>query len=190
MKKMTCRSLLEWLIGIGLAVVIFLASRGPEPAFVEMPDTGQAISYQTNNDASYKPAVTQMRYTDHGNGTVTDRATGLMWVKDGKSPGCYNGNTLTWKQAMIFCQNLSYAGYNDWRLPNKNELSSLVYPGITTPKIDKIFTNTKTGQFGYWTSTTYPGISLFAWVVFFDVGWVDYFIKPYSHCIRPVRNGS
>ena len=51
-----------------------------------------------------------------------DPSTGLMWTaKD-------NGNDITWRKAMKYCQNLSLAGYSDWRLPTIDELSS-IYDG-------------------------------------------------------------
>ena len=48
---------------------------------------------------------------------ITDSVTGLMWQKW--------GTTETWQAALKYCEDLTYAGYSDWRLPNKNELASL-----------------------------------------------------------------
>ena len=56
--------------------------------------------------------------TVNGDEVVTDSATGFMWQKDFIVRG-------EWKQALNYCENLVYAGYSDWRLPNKNELLSL-----------------------------------------------------------------
>lgn len=48
-----------------------------------------------------------------------DPSTGLMWTaKD-------NGNDITWSKAMKYCQNLSLAGYSDWRLPTIDELQTI-----------------------------------------------------------------
>ena len=56
--------------------------------------------------------------TISGKVVVTDSKTGLMWQKEHE--------TKTWQQALKYCEELTYAGYSDWRLPNKNELASLI----------------------------------------------------------------
>ena len=70
----------------------------------------------------------------NGDEVVTDAATGLMWQKN---PGLKS----TWKEKLYYCEHLVYAGYSDWRLPNRNELLSLAdydrypasdFPGITS----------------------------------------------------------
>ena len=60
---------------------------------------------------------------DNGDGTITDRATGLMWDKGG-SP-----TTRTMKRAKFYVKNLNkdrFAGYSDWRMPTVEELASLL----------------------------------------------------------------
>ena len=54
----------------------------------------------------------------NGDEVVTDSSTGLMWQKN-------PGRESAWKQALNYCENLVYAGYSDWRLPDRNELLSL-----------------------------------------------------------------
>ena len=50
--------------------------------------------------------------------TVThDSVTGFMWTE------LY---ACTWRKALSYCENLNFAGYSDWRLPNRNEINSLV----------------------------------------------------------------
>ncbi len=58
-------------------------------------------------------------YTDNGDGTVFDSVTNLLWKKDSVVKD-------TWKEALSYCANLEFAGHSDWRLPNRNELASLV----------------------------------------------------------------
>jgi len=62
-------------------------------------------------------------FVDNGDGTVTDRATGLMWQKDG-SP-----KPLTLKRAKYYIGSLNdkrFLGYSDWRIPTIEELASLI----------------------------------------------------------------
>ncbi|MCP5106860.1 MAG: DUF1566 domain-containing protein [bacterium] len=59
-------------------------------------------------------------FADNGDGTVSDRATGLMWMK------VDSGKPMNWEQALKYAENLKYAGYDDWRLPNVKELQSIV----------------------------------------------------------------
>ena len=61
---------------------------------------------------------------------VTDSKTGLMWQKTTEV-------TDTWKEALEYCENLNYAGFSDWRLPNINELASLLnYDKTSAPYSD------------------------------------------------------
>jgi hypothetical protein len=66
------------------------------------------------------------RYTDNGDGTLTDSATGLMWQE---SYGyAETGNYVTWYDAEHYVEGLNLkqlGGHTDWRLPNKLELQSL-----------------------------------------------------------------
>jgi hypothetical protein len=60
---------------------------------------------------------------DNGDGTITDRATGLMWEKGGSS------SLLRFRKAKIYVSRLNedtFAGYNDWRIPTLEELCSLL----------------------------------------------------------------
>jgi hypothetical protein len=104
----------------------------------------------------------------HGDSTVTDRATGLMW-----SQGDY-GVKLNWQEALAWVQAMNgrnYLGHGDWRLPNVKELQSIVdyarSPDYTqSPAIDPIFSCTRitneagqTDYASYWSSTTHGSIN-------------------------------
>ena len=89
-------------------------------------------------------------YSDNGDGTVTDKVTGLMWEKGSSGP--YE----SWSQARAHCPTLTLGGYKDWRLPTRIELLSLVDYGVagsaTTPMINtKYFPTTRSDY--HWTST-------------------------------------
>lgn len=98
---------------------------------------------------------------DNKDGTITDEATGLMWVKND------NGVAIDWEEALTYAEELSYADYSDWRLPNAKELQSIVdysrAPDATqSAAIDAMFECTANLNEGgendygyYWSSTTH-----------------------------------
>ena len=65
----------------------------------------------------------QNDFETNGNGTVTDRATGLMWAVDDSMVGLNWEETLAWVRQQ---NSDNYLGYSNWRLPDAKELQSLV----------------------------------------------------------------
>jgi hypothetical protein len=62
-------------------------------------------------------------YVENNDGTVTDRATGLMWQKEGSD------DRIRFSDAEKYIEQLNkstFGGYNDWRLPTIDELVSLL----------------------------------------------------------------
>ena len=109
---------------------------------------------------------------------VSDSATELIWQKS-------YATDKNWPEALSYCENLKYAGYSDWRLPNKNELSSLVKYGEHNPASD--FQNMPTNTF--WTSTTTAEIKDSAWSIDFYSGYVATTEnKSTTNYVRCVRN--
>lgn len=115
-------------------------------------------------------------YVDQGDGTILDKTTGLVWMRVDSGhasvstdvAGTTRGNgSLDWPEALAFCEDLTYAGYNDWRLPDAHELQSIVEysrtPDTTSsPAIDPVFESTSMvneadqADWPYvWTSTTH-----------------------------------
>jgi len=100
------------------------------------------------------PAYGKNDFHDNADGTVSDRATGLMWSKaDGRAP-------MNWQQALAWVQQLNatnYLGHADWRLPNAKELQSLLdYSRV--PAIAPVFeiSRLSDGEYPfYWSSTTH-----------------------------------
>ena len=180
----------------------WLFQGGPEPTcpagngLVGLPDTGQTKCYDAaaaetpcdsatcrGQDGSYASGCpSEGRFTDNGDGTVTDQCTGLMWQK-------LNGNDgigLNWCSALDYCENLELAGHDDWRLPNMRELESLVDYGRFAPAIHSIFSALSAV---YWSSTSSAGNRNYAWYVYFfdgDVGQED---KDMALYVRAVRSG-
>jgi hypothetical protein len=103
-------------------------------------------------------------FEDNGDGTVTDHATGLMWMQDDSGEG------MNWQEALAWAQTKNasnFLGYSDWRLPNVKELQSILdydrSPDTTiSAAIDPAFNATKVSNEGYeddypwyWSGTTH-----------------------------------
>ncbi len=87
-------------------------------------------------------------FVDHGDGTVTDNTTGLMWLADDSGEG------LDWEHALAYAETCTASGYDDWRLPNVKELQSIVdYSGVY-PAIDQTCFNITDDDAYFWTSTS------------------------------------
>ncbi len=119
---------------------------------------------------------------DNENGTITDTATGLMWQK------ATAVGTFTWQEALAYAEELVLpsGGYSDWRLPNRNELQTLVDYTRYDPAIDPSL-QTSTASSPYWSSTTNVNVLAYAWRVDFYNGLVDTVNKTRSHYVRAVR---
>lgn len=104
------------------------------------------------------------QWVDHGDNTITDEATGLMWAKNDSQLA------MNWEDALAYAQtqnNNHYLGYSDWRLPDAKELQSIVdysrSPGSSnSAAIDPVFNiSSLTNEAGvadypwFWSSTTH-----------------------------------
>jgi len=137
------------------------------------------------------------RYVDNGDSTVTDLATGLMWQRCTEGlfgANCESGtatNFVNWQDALEFAAGSAFAGYGDWRLPNRRELTSLVEHRCFRPAINAgVFPNTPDYDVGFWSSTPTTGFELAAWVVSFARG-DDHPLSKYkgNALVRLVRDG-
>lgn len=165
-----------------------------------LPKTGQIISYRSGDDGEYEAgwwfgklnANNKTRFiskTISGDDVVIDRATGLMWPADGNEAGCHNANDVVWNDAIDYAEGLSFAGFNDWRLPNVKELLSIVDYSKNEPCIDLIiFPNTSYNI--HWTGTTRVTLTTSAIGVDFDEGLLYFGVKASSYnYVRCVRKG-
>lgn len=126
-----------------------------------IPDTGQTACYQavspfgeiscagTGQDGLY--GQNAMSFTDHGDGTVTDNNTGVMWQKED------DNQVYGFSQAQNACSILELGGHDDWRVPTKKELLALVDYSVAydesnpLPQINPtFFPNTNAAN--YWAS--------------------------------------
>ncbi len=77
---------------------------------------------------------------------------------------------IDWCGSLAYCEDLSFAGHDDWRLPNVRELQSIVDYGRHGPAIDPVFGALSSR---YWSSTSRAASPAGAWLVDFDDGYVD-----------------
>jgi hypothetical protein len=117
-----------------------------------------------------------------GSWVIRDNVTGLTWQRD------LMANTLTWDAANAYCDGLSFAFQDDWRLPSRIELVSLVDFTRDDPAIDPIFTNTNPASF--WTASTTPADRSRGYVVDFDEGVTLDEVLTKAYRVRCVRGGS
>ena len=108
----------------------------------------------------------------------------------------YN-NPMTYDEAVEYCKNLTFAGFEDWRLPTINELLSITDDTRFKPAINKAFKNVayETNDKGeksygwYWSSTrSTGGMSFGAWFVLFmdgnDSDWLNSSPRGFVRCVR------
>ncbi len=121
---------------------------------------------------------------------VVDTCTGLTWQRTPPS------GTRSWVQALVFARDLELGGFDDWRLPNVNELLTLVDYGRDQPAINPVFDvpsgddvavqNVRT----FWSSTSDNlAPQTLAWAVAFTFGNHIRHEKLLLRSARAVRDG-
>jgi len=118
-------------------------------------------------------------FSRDGSGMITDSVTGLVW-QDNETV------QKTWVKAISYCEALTLGGNDDWRLPNKKELLSIVYYDTYNPAISSVFQKT-TLYDDYWTSTTYVDNPTHAWRIHFESGGISDGLKSFNRGIRCVK---
>jgi hypothetical protein len=134
------------------------------------------------------PMKTPLRYYDNGDGTVTDKVTGLMWTKEA------DHGRMPWDKAVKYCEKLRLAGYKDWRLPQ-------VRPGH--PELDTLFRKegrpsfewegtegtpfTGVQDYYYWSATVFDYSTGYAELIYMENGLQSSCEKTSSFYVWPVR---
>ncbi len=151
---------------------------------------------QTCRTEAEVPSTTpSSRFSDHGDGTVTDGKTGLMWMKcplgqSGSDCATGSANNYTWQEALDAADGYSFAGYTDWRLPNIKELRSIVEQRCYYPAINlAVFPATSSGSY-FWSASPNADGSSSARYVYFYYGYAAYgYNRGNNLQVRLVRSG-
>lgn len=155
------------------------------PVSINLPQTGAKTSFGPGDDGYLKrgAAWPNPRFAAEGD-CVTDNMTGLMWVRNGN----LSNGKKNWVEALDYAGKLNLCGYTDWRLPNVNELETLVdaeQPDSSAWLNGGGFMNVQAG--GCWSSTTYDGNKDYAWVIDMHYGNAGNDKKVIGNHVWPVR---
>lgn len=155
--------------------------------------SGIPWAYSTNGDTSPSPRFEIVGTNDE---CIRDNLTGLMWVRNLNSVN--SGGDLSWNAALTLVDNGDWCGYDDWRMPNINELRSLINYGKTsTSNWLNTPINNDGGGFSnvqsveYWTSTIYAGDTTKAWLINMGNGTLGFELRNDSNStyrLFPVRD--
>jgi hypothetical protein len=116
---------------------------------------------------------------------VSDQITGLTWQRD-LSPA-----SLDWQAAKNYCEKMTYAGYCDWRLPSRIELTSLLDHSktIATATLDIAAFGQDAPRAEFWSASPAAHRADMAWTLSFERGWAFTFLKTRTFRVRCVRGG-
>ncbi len=168
-----------------------------------VPKSGQISSFAAGDDGDDEKGVSwpDPRFTDNGDGTVTDNLSGLIWLMNAN---CFG--TRAWSIALDDSNHLNTgecgltdgSSEGDWRLPNALEMLSLVDFAVFAPAVSNTdgsgkwvsgdpFTNVQSSA--YWTSTTMAGGDTYAFSVPLGDGTLRGYLKSSLYYVWPVRGG-
>lgn len=134
------------------------------------------------------------RFINNYDGTITDSVSGLMWQKDTSNVDTDPGaDRITWEKALEYVKDnneQNFAGYADWRLPNVNELLSLIDFYQIGHMLNPPLVPEHSGGLDYWSSTTHI-YNDSAWHVGFDdLPGISAGTKTTRNFVRMVRAGN
>ena len=153
-----------------------------------VPKTGQTTSYAAWDDGVYQMGVAfpLPRFTIQSDtNCILDNMTGLIWARNANL-----GGSMSWSAAIVYCEALNYGGQTDWRLPNRNELNSLIDSSNYSPALPLGHPFVGVQNYHYWSGTSYVGNTGDAWCVGIGTGYVFNYSKPTNtYYVWPVRGG-
>jgi hypothetical protein len=178
---------------------------GHQSSVIRLPQTAQTTSYVAGDDGSLQKGVVwpSPRFTTNSDTSVTDELTGLVWAPDGnlmstRDNGWDTDETLgdgrvTWQHALGYISKLNaehYLGYDDWRLPNLREMSTLTNFGEADTATWLNMQGLVNAQlFYYWSSSTNATFPAGVWYFPMLNGWMTWDVPGATKYIWPVRAG-
>lgn len=174
------------------------------------PQAGYDAEITCSNSRDNTLATTITDSFTLNSGTAKDSKTGLTWMRcslgqewNESSKTCLGeANGYSWREALQIVTEINsgasnadnngavgFAGYADWRLPNKNELASIVEERCYNPSInEELFPSTASGK--YWSSSPLTGASgVSQWYIDFEYGQTDTTYWDNNFSVRLVRGG-
>ncbi|WP_139786637.1 DUF1566 domain-containing protein, partial [Desulfamplus magnetovallimortis] len=114
---------------------------------------------------------------------IEDRQRELEWQREDDAV------TRTWEASCKYCEDLVLDGYSDWRIPDVEELSTIIDYTRVLPSIPaNIFDTVTTGV--YWSGSAYAYETYVGWIVSFFDGNLSYYRKNAFYYVRCVRSGA
>ncbi len=174
--------------------------------------TGQSKSFNEDgveiedsslkDDGYYQKGISPHYTRDDENGTVLDHISGLMWQDNARvnkvwlesekydvcrndtgSVACFDTSGDT---AETYCTDLNLSGYENWRVPSVTELQRIIYYDNRNPAVHTVFTHTTVGY--HWTATSVTNHEEYGWVINFEYGDANGYLKAAQLSIRCVRD--
>ncbi len=194
---------------LGLALVPRTGQATCSDAAGAVTTCGTGIGLAQDGDLELGVTWPNPRFTNNGDGTVTDNLTGLIWLENADCAPA----TMDWEAALAFANTLfdgsvdhngGDCGLTDlsaagaWRLPNVRELQSLMHYGVFSPAVPN---TAGTGKWSagnpfsgvpsasYWSSTPLASFHGSAWHVNTFTGVVDNALKTLNRLVWPIRGG-
>jgi len=194
------------------STTFFFPVRGSsvESSLAKISQTGQTDLTPINNPPAGSDGALQQgiawpapRFSfDSSGNCITDQLTGLMWVRDLNT---VSTTAVSWENALTVANGGNWCGYTDWRIPNINELASIINYGYSSPANwlmygsgdaanpacnGTCFVNVQAG--GYWSSSSNTDSPTQAWHMNFSNANMGVAAKVLDNMIYmwPVRGGN
>ena len=162
---------------------VYLAAEGSVSSVNYISPSSAYLMCVSGNEYGTVAAEDYVTVTENEEEMIHDVKTDLFWQKDAVKKE-------TWKEALGYCENLEYAGHSDWRLPNRNELISLIDYSKAGSEEEVEFFSSFPGMTpgSFWSSTPSSDGEYVFWLVYMEDGNVstesDYWNTSYS-CENP-----
>ena len=172
-------------------------------SFTKLDANGNALPASATEWSCVKDNVTGLIWevkTDDGG--LRDKDNTYTWYNsdsntNGGNAGTENGGTCPdagncdTEKYVASVNAAGLCGYNDWRMPIKEELRSIVNYGAYNPAIETAYFPNTVGSY-YWTASPYASYYGYAWIVNFDSGYASYDVNKYNdlyaRLVRPDSN--